>query len=255
VKTGDEAYYKVIDGKKCDRKFLEAVEKHAESGGQVSRLEAMKFWVDAEDGKGVTDIEKATVEYAMNTFKFTAKAYSYLRAVLAAGKHTGLYKVVNGKKYDRSLFEMATEFVADGEMLFKEANELFENAQDGQSITVTEKDTLEYILKEMKFTDKGRQFLEEAIKLPDPESYYKQIDGQKYDAKLIFAIEDAGRDGLISNVEAERLWNAALDGKFSRNMATYKVTDIEKATLKYAMATYKFTDDAHTFLQDVVDTC
>jgi len=245
AKTGDEAYYKVIDGNKYDRGLLEAVEKHAESGGQISRIEAMKLWADAEDGRGVTDIEKATLEYAMKTFKFTDKAISYLRAFLDAGKHTGLYKVVDGKKYDRSLFEMATKFVADGVMSFKEAKALFEDAQDGKGITGTEKDTLEYILKEMKFTDKARQFLEEAIKLPDPKSYYKQIDGHKYDAGLILAIEDAAKDGLVSDAEAKRLWKDALDGK--------GVTDIEKATLKYAMATYKFTDAARTFLQGEVD--
>jgi len=245
AKTGDESYYKVIEGTKYDRGLLEAVEKHAESGGQISRLEAMKLWVDAEDGRGVTDIEKATLEYALKTFKFTDKATSYLRAFMDAGKHTGLYKVVAGKKYDRSLFEMATKFVADGQISFKEANALFEDAQDGQGITGTEKDTLEYILKEMKFTEKARQFLEEAIKLPDPKSYYRHIDGKKYDAKLLFAIEDAGRDGLISDAEAKRLWNDALDGKGA--------TDIEKATLKYAMDKYKLTDPARAFLQGELD--
>merc|ERR1712083_702746 len=101
--------------------------------------------------------------------------------------------------------------------------------------------TLEYILKNLKFTDKARNYLTTQLKVPAPPSYYKVIDGNKYDASLLLEVEDAAKDGLISEAEATRLWEAACDGK--------GVTDIEQNTLKYALKTFKFTDPASAFLE------
>lgn len=61
VKTGDGSYYKIIDGNKYDRELFDTVEKFA-ADGQVGYPEAKQLWKDAEDGRGVTDIEKATLE-------------------------------------------------------------------------------------------------------------------------------------------------------------------------------------------------
>merc|ERR1711862_791038 len=120
------------------------------------------------------------------------------------------------------------------------AKELFELALDGKGVTGTEKDTLEYALKTFKFTDKARTYLNNQIKLPEPTSYYKTIDGKKYDASLLQEVEDAAKDGLISEAESKRIWESAADGK--------GVTEIEAATLKHALSTHKFTDAAKTFL-------
>jgi len=103
------------------------------------------------------------------------------------------------------------------------------------------KNTLEYILKTLKFTDKALGYLSAQLKVPEPSSYYKFIDGIKYDAFLLLEVEDAAKDGLISEAEAKRLWEAASDGK--------GVTDIEHDTLKYALKTVKFTDPAKAFLE------
>merc|ERR1712203_1055447 len=100
---------------------------------------------------------------------------------------------------------------------------------DGKGITGTEKDTLEYAMKTFKFTEKARKWLSVQLKLPEPTSYYKVIDGQKYDASLLNEFESMATDGVISEAEAKRLWTEAEDGK--------GVTDIEKATLKFALET------------------
>jgi len=70
-------------------------------------------------------------------------------------------------------------------------------------------------------------------------SYYKEIDGKKYDAGLIEAAEKAieGRgDGRISAADAKSLLAKVKDG------GTY--TDVEKDTVAYIREKMKWTDDA-----------
>merc|ERR1712187_125244 len=237
---GGESYYKVIDGEKYDRALLESVEAFA-SDGQVGYPEAKQLWKEAEDGKGVTDIERATLEYAMKTYKFTEKATDFMNVYLSAGAHKSYYKVIDGVKYDRVLLEDAQKAAADGQISWTEAKQLFLDAQDGKGLTGTEKDTLEYVLKTLKFTEKARKYLEEQLKGPSPKSYYKIIGGVKYDNSLLLECEDAAKDGVVSEAEAQRLYEQACDGK--------GVTDIEEVTVKYALKNYKFTDGAKTFLE------
>jgi len=134
----EESYYKTIDGVKYDRGLLEAVEKFV-ADGQVGYVEAKQLWQDAQDGKGVTDTERATLEYAMKTYKFSEKATNYLIAYMNAGTHKSLYKVIDGVKYDRQLLEAAEMAAADGQISWREAKQLLEDAQDGKGITGTEK--------------------------------------------------------------------------------------------------------------------
>mmetsp|Transcript_138484 Transcript_138484/g.430636 ORF Transcript_138484/g.430636 Transcript_138484/m.430636 type:complete len:255 (-) Transcript_138484:110-874(-) len=239
AKTGDESYYKVIDGVKYDRGLLESVEKFA-ADGQVGYPEAKQLWDEAQDGQGVTDTEKATLEYAMKTYKFTDKATKFMKAFIGSG-HKSFYKVIDGVKYDRGLLEEAEQFAADGQISWTEAKTLFEDAKDGCGITGTEKTTLEYMLKTLKFTDKARAFLEAHLKTEAPKAYYKVIDGVKYDHALLLEVEDAAKDGQVSEAEAQRLWDSAADGK--------GVTDIERQTLKYALGHVKFTEPAKALLE------
>jgi len=78
------SYYKVIDGKKYDRELLEMAEKDTESAGVISYAEAQELWEHAQDGKGVTQVERATLEYTMQKFKYTDKAAEYMKKQLGA---------------------------------------------------------------------------------------------------------------------------------------------------------------------------
>ncbi len=71
------------------------------------------------------------------------------------------------------------------------------------------------------------------------ESYYKIIDGVKYDKSLIEAADQAtagAGDGRISLEDAKKLLELVKDGN--------SYTDIEKETMKYIRENYKFTDAA-----------
>merc|ERR1712151_1443418 len=193
---------------------------------------------------GVTDIEKATLQYALKTYTFTEKASNFVTTYLSAGTHKSYYKVIDGVKYDRALLEDAELAATDGQISWKEAKQLFVDAQGGKGLTGTEKNTLEHVLKTLKFTDKARKYLEDQLQGPKLKSFYKTIDGVKYDHALLLECEDAAKDGVVSEAEAQRLYETACDGK--------GVTDIEQATLKYALKNFKFTDGAKAFLENTL---
>ncbi|CAK0877176.1 unnamed protein product [Prorocentrum cordatum] len=243
AKTGEESYYKVIDGVRYDRALLEAAEGFA-ADGQVGYPEARKLWKNAQDGAGVTDIEKATLEYAMKVYKFSEPARKFMTTYLAAGKHRSYYKTVSNVQYDRALLEAAEKAAADGQISWREAKQLLEDASDGKGMTGTEKATLEYALKTFKFTDKARKFLEGGLRVEKPASYpdYRSVGGKKFDHALLLEFEEAAKDGVISKAEAQRLWDVAQDGK--------GVTEIERATLKHALDSGLCTGPAKALLEE-----
>ncbi len=74
-------------------------------------------------------------------------------------------------------------------------------------------------------------------------SYYKIIDGQAYDRKVLELAEAliAGQgDGRISQADVKQLYEAVQDGNL--------ITAIENATLFYLLETLNFTERAETWL-------
>lgn len=70
-------------------------------------------------------------------------------------------------------------------------------------------------------------------------SYYKEIDGKKYDREILELAEkltSGAGDGRLSKADAEQLLAAVKDGD--------NYTDIEKDTMKYVRENYKWTDAA-----------
>jgi len=79
-------------------------------------------------------------------------------------------------------------------------------------------------------------------------SYYKTIDGVRYDRKILDIADTsvAGQgDGRISLDDAEKMFSAVQDGG--------KYTDTEQLTMKYVRDNYKFTDEADTWFRNQVN--
>ncbi len=79
-------------------------------------------------------------------------------------------------------------------------------------------------------------------------SYYKTIDGVKYDKGLLDSADEAvaGRgDGRISLSDAEKLLAEVKDGD--------SYTDTEKATVKYIRENYKWTDEADAWFRKEIN--
>lgn len=75
-------------------------------------------------------------------------------------------------------------------------------------------------------------------------SYYKTIDGVKYDRELLELADKLTKgqgDGRLSVDDAKQLYEGVADGD--------SYTDIEKATVKYIRENYTWTDAADTWFR------
>ncbi len=87
------------------------------------------------------------------------------------------------------------------------------------------------------------RFFQHYRRYPMTKSYYKVIDGERYDRHMLEiadeSIEGQG-DGRISVKDAKKLYEAIVDGN--------KITKIEEKSLVYIQENYKFTDAADKWL-------
>ncbi|MDV6236346.1 OmpA family protein [Leptospira ellisii] len=73
-------------------------------------------------------------------------------------KKENYYVTIKGKKYDRELIQLAEEFTSqrrDGRISVNDAKQLLKAVKDNNSYTDIEKQTIEYIRENYKFTDKS----------------------------------------------------------------------------------------------------
>ena len=78
----------------------------------------------------------------------------------------------------------------------------------------------------------------------NPMSYYKEIDGKKYDRELLELAEKLTKgqgDGRLSKSDADRLLEAVKDGN--------SYTDVEKDTVKYIRENFSWTDAADEYFR------
>lgn len=74
-------YYKTIDGNKYDGELLELAAKLTEGAndGRISKADAGQLLDGVKDGDSYTDIEKATVAYIRDNYKWTDAADEWFR--------------------------------------------------------------------------------------------------------------------------------------------------------------------------------
>jgi hypothetical protein len=76
------------------------------------------------------------------------------------------YKTIDGKKMDGNLLEMAEKAVAgagDGRISKSDAEELLQAVKDGGSYTDVEKDTMQHIRGNFKWTDGADEWFRHEI--------------------------------------------------------------------------------------------
>lgn len=75
------AYYREIDGKKYDAALLELAEQliEGQGDGRLSKDDAEQLFAKVKDADSYTDIEKATVKYVRENFKWTDSADEWFR--------------------------------------------------------------------------------------------------------------------------------------------------------------------------------
>ena len=186
------SYYKNIDGKNYDREMLEIADE-AVAGvgdGRISVEDAKKLLGAVKDANKYTDIEKATMKYIRENYKFTYASDQWFRKEIrkwaaTKGNHhdentkpTGTasqtkfipsksyYRIINGEHYVRSLLDAADlRLEGKGNGLISEEyfKQIIEISRDGKGITEAEMRTLEYIGLKYNLTTKARLWFEENI--------------------------------------------------------------------------------------------
>ena len=75
------SYYKTIEGKKYDGELIELADKLTAGAGdgRISMADAEKVYEAVKDGNSYTDIEKDTVAYLRDNYKWTEAADEWFR--------------------------------------------------------------------------------------------------------------------------------------------------------------------------------
>ena len=187
-----DSYYKTIDGKDYDREMLEIADE-AVAGvgdGRISIEDAQQLLGAVKDANKYTDIEKATMKYIRENYKFTYAADQWFRTEIRKWAATKVkendenpipndqaspnefipsksyYRIIDGEHYVRSLLEAAdVRLEGKGEGLISEEDfqQIIELSRDGKGITETEMRTLEYISLKYNLTTKARLWFKEHL--------------------------------------------------------------------------------------------
>ena len=125
------------------------------------------------------------------------------------------------------------------EIDIKLSNKIIECINDITNITLEEQNTIHHILNTYYCNYEALENLRKQSKT----SYYKTINGEKYDRSLLLLAENLVKgqgDGRISENDMKKLVSSALDGN--------KITDCEKKTLKLITTEFNTTDNAKEYL-------
>lgn len=250
TKSG-KSQYKKINKIRYDRSCLDLAD-HLSKDGKLDLADAKLLWEEVEDGPGVTECEKRSIEYVMANNTLTDGAKTYLNDKLTSWKPP-VRATVKAKPRNRSqkkftlqidLVQLAEEFKKSaGVISDAEAHTLWESALDGPGVTHNEFATLEFILSNYKFTDKARKYLGELVdQKSSGTSFYKKIQGVRYDRSCLDLADHLTKDGKIDLADAKQLWEDVEDGN--------KVTVVEKRTIEYVMGKYTLTDGAKKYFDE-----
>jgi hypothetical protein len=80
------SYYRTIDGKKMDDVLLTMAEDAIKGAGdgRISRADAEALISRVTDGSSYTEVEKATMEYIRDNFRWTENADEWFRSKIAS---------------------------------------------------------------------------------------------------------------------------------------------------------------------------
>lgn len=235
---------------------MSLAEAFVKTGGVISDAEAHSLWESALDGPGVTQNEFATLEHIMSTFKFTEKARKYLSKLVTQAKSgKSMYKIINKVRYDRACLDLAEHLTKDGKLDVADAKLIWEDVEDGPGVTECEKRSVDYVLTKYTVTEGAKKYLDAQLsawvapKRKEATLRPKQRNRQQKKFTIQIDLVQLANQfkstaGVISDAEAHKLWESALDGP--------GVTHNEFATLEYILSNYKFTDKARKYLEDLV---
>jgi len=249
--------FKTIKGVKYDKGMLDVVEEATKDSDKLTVDDCRKLYEEVVDGDVYTDIEKATMRYIRENYKFDPIADQWIRREIASWTHKKAKKDKKEKK-DEKKEEKKEE---KQEELWCSCNNpstgRFMIACDagltgcyswyhGDCVGVKEDDEHDvWFCPNCKEKQQQAASSENSDLPPKKASYYKQINHKKYDKGMLDAAEKAAEnkseDGKITVKAAKEIFKEAIDGD--------RITDIEYSTLEYIKEVYKWTPKAENWLK------
>ncbi|TGK20204.1 OmpA family protein [Leptospira fluminis] len=124
-------------------------------------------------------------------------------------KKKNYYVTINGKKYDRSLIEIAESSVSgkkDGRISVNDAKKLLSAVKDNDTYTDIEKKTIEHIRENYKFTDKADEWFRSEIRKWAGEKSAKTQSAEE-EAEEIYTTTDEAVSLAPASVEADNSYS------------------------------------------------
>jgi len=237
--------------------MLDVVEEALKDSEKLTVDDCRKLYEEVVDGDVYTDVEKATMRYIRENYKFDHIADQWIRREIASWTHKKAKKEKKEKK-DEKKDEKKEEKEAKQEELWCSCNSpatgRFMIGCDagltgcylwyhGDCVVVKEDD--EHDVWFCPNCKEKQQQASSSEDKPKKASYYKQINHKKYDKGMLDAAEKAAEnkseDGKITVKAAKQIFKEAIDGD--------RITDIEYTTLDYIKEVYKWTPKAENWLK------
>jgi len=253
-------YYKQIKGQKYDKGMLDVVDEATETKDKLTVDDCKKLFKEVIDGDVYTTIEKATMKYIRENYKFEKDADQWIRKSISSwSAKKAKTPPTSPRKTPPSSPRAAAAAAAK-----KEKEKEKEKDKD------KDKDKEVELICSCNQSAEGFQIeccaqlagcynwyhgpcvSVTADKVPDvwfcpgctkkqpprkskekKDSYYKQIDGKKYDKGMLDAAET--KSGKIGKQSAKLIFQEAVDGD--------RITDIEYDTIEYIKKKFEWNDD------------
>ena len=99
-------YYKLVEGKKMDGQLLDIAEKAVRGvgDGRISQMDAETIFTAIRDGGKFSDVEKVTVDYICNNFKWTEKAKDWFANQVATWRDSEIIVVMTAEELAKQHF-------------------------------------------------------------------------------------------------------------------------------------------------------
>jgi len=240
-----KATYKTISGVKYDRGMLDTVEAATDDKDRLDIADCKKLFVEIIDGNKYTDIEKTTMKYIREHYKFETDADQWIRKAIASWAAKKAVKDAAKESKEEKLYCKCNE-PESGTMVGCDAQLSGCYNWYHMACTGLTKDTLPDVWFCESCTKKKAPARGSKDK-PKKESYYKQINNKKYDKGMLEAADTAveGKgDGRVSIDDAKKIFKEAVDGD--------KITECEYDTLDYIKANYKWTEKSTEWLNNAL---
>ena len=162
--ASSRSYYTQIHGVQYARDLIERADCMLQSTAQLTMLHAVALWEHAQDGSGVTDCERRTLQHIADHRPLCDEARAFLHELTSVHEiGTRYYADVDGVQVDRTLWQRCELRARDGQISLQDARKLWVRAHDGPGVTLCEVRTMRLALARYAFTEGARRYMNERI--------------------------------------------------------------------------------------------